>query len=540
NMKNVKGIREYAKELLNSVHMDEKMTDADIKRLDTVATLADFLMNVADELEKERKINDEILKITGGITAELKKQIDDIADSHRLRLLEIKGYDAIYNKRQKLKLLEERINQRIEDAIDREKKRIGLGGKTAEEARQHLKWLRDLQEIKKQITDEDIESIINGEKLTDNAKKTLELMEKSPVIQKEITDWLKLHTDIKEDTFQIQQDINDLVEEYNYYINRNRVGLSDAEKLVKDIAFATRNVNTEIVKQKIALEKIIDYNKKYFDEINQIAESLSDKFAKAFVNATRETKNWADYFLKTIQNIGDTLYQELAKTFARRYAGTLFETLGRAELTTRGKELVPITTAIATATAGIAGIKDLKEKSEESAKVFSDTFIRGLRQRKMINTLSFVLASAAAPLIRLFGGRVTPETVTAAQSFATFGQLLGNIIVKSVPGAPLIGTILGGIFGYTFGRRHHKKQDEMIEELTNVNANLQFADIQLEFVNRNLIGLRQDLQPYIMPRSYYFRQRPEININIMPGSASPEEIARATANILNEQMRANF
>lgn len=86
------------------------------------------------------------------------------------------------------------------------------------------------------------------------------------------------------------------------------------------------------------------------------------------------------------------------------------------------------------------------------------------------------------------------------------GSGLGMILGTLIPGAGEVGTLLGGLAGGLLGGLFDK-DEKVREDIAKTEENTAQIAAQMEVVNRNLIGLRQQMEPYPLPSSAYFSSR---------------------------------
>ena len=94
------------------------------------------------------------------------------------------------------------------------------------------------------------------------------------------------------------------------------------------------------------------------------------------------------------------------------------------------------------------------------------------------------------------------------------GSAVGGVIGGAIgsfggPVGVMIGGLIGSMVGGLFDQGGEEEQIDRKEEqrTTRIASKLEIANKQLEWVNRNLVALRTEQEPYPMPESAYFAER---------------------------------
>ena len=118
--------------------------------------------------------------------------------------------------------------------------------------------------------------------------------------------------------------------------------------------------------------------------------------------------------------------------------------------------------------------------------------------------------------------------MTGAGSIAMMGAVAnwgatGALLGMGPVGWAILGAlaIVGGIMLGSGGKEEEYRKVETKESMNQISSRIDISNNHLEWVNRNLVALRQELT-FIMQRSYYFRERDEVEnfaIGSMRGAA---------------------
>lgn len=132
------------------------------------------------------------------------------------------------------------------------------------------------------------------------------------------------------------------------------------------------------------------------------------------------------------------------------------------------------------------------------------------QQQAQIRTMQQISASiqSASTLYSAYqGGSPLGGAMMGAMSGMSIGTMLGG-----PPGAA-VGLVMGGIAGGIAGllgkgaKKTPSPEIRTTERLINVESQLKITNRTLEIINRNIVGIRRNTEGYIMPESFYLRQR---------------------------------
>ena len=162
-----------------------------------------------------------------------------------------------------------------------------------------------------------------------------------------------------------------------------------------------------------------------------------------------------------------------------------------------------------------------------------------VRQRLMTNqkneiaaakTRQVAAAAASARQMQMVGGAVKGVAVLAsafkggqqgasplmgALGGAMAGWQIGSLFGPVGMGVgALIGGIAGGLSSWLGGKSRKKEEPKSVtkERVINIESQLKITNRSLDIINRNIVGIRRDLEGYMMPESYYFRARRGTNL----------------------------
>jgi len=302
-----------------------------------------------------------------------------------------------------------------------------------------------------------------------------------------------------------------------------------------------------------AFEKMAEKQHEIAEAIKSSADSMVDNFSSAFIEATRNTKEFGRTMGEVAATIGDDFFLAFTKKFTEEYLyEAMFKPLAAAQQAMlTGAATTKDLTGAASIESGTAGFMkslaagatkleiDAAIESDlamiDSGKIAAESFGKETKKQfmsqDMANTFLFLGTALAAPIIRGLG---SSASVSGAQQGSMLGGMIGSIFS---PLGTIIGGTLGGIAGGIFGKKHSTQpmQEEIKDSIEAGTNNLVFTNEKLTLINRNMIGLRQDLKPYIMPSSYYFRgaggKAPVINVDA--SGMSVEDASVAIANGLS-------
>jgi len=315
---------------------------------------------------------------------------------------------------------------------------------------------------------------------------------------------LDVNTKIKEATYQTVLNL-----ERESAKSNDILILNEEIKHIKDTFSEPEERSLEI--HKLELKFIEDYKKGLLDT----AHAWSDTIASGFIKASTAGKNWRKEMLSSITDISKEMQEKLIKTYIRGFTEPTFTKLaaGFKQIETlTPKEVAGLETGKLSELAKVLGkggedyVKLMKDKNPEiqeaAARKFTEEYNKQMKSAKTIYTFSMLGNLLTAPIIqgmRRFlgrGGRISPEAAGMAQAGEMWGAAIGGAAITSPWGA-VFGQVIGGIFGYQYGRRQHQDNKELKETFENANSGITLVTSELQLVNRNLVAIRQDLKVII-------------------------------------------
>jgi len=270
--------------------------------------------------------------------------------------------------------------------------------------------------------------------------------------------------------------------------------------------------------------------------VRKIGETYRNMILDTMVEIIEKTQNWLDLNYKLrdlLSNIGNDVLRKVLDRITGGFVDKL-GSLGSLATNQKGSSTANIAGLGAVGVASAAGgYAYVKGKGWVPAK---GTGVPG--------GLGFSDYAGAG----MMGAAIGSNRGTKGMVGGAIGSMVGMGAGFAI-GGPIgaqIGAMAGGWLGSLFGKpkKDETKAEETAKTWTSIPSKIDVTNNELQVVNRNLIALKEKMEPYPMPSSYYFSARGNsgqgtgagqwgnvtVNVN---GSGDPQATANAVASIFS-------
>ncbi len=268
--------------------------------------------------------------------------------------------------------------------------------------------------------------------------------------------------------------------------------------------------------------------------VRKIGETYRNMILDTMVEIIEKTQNWLDLNYKLrdlLSNIGNDVLRKVLDRITGGFVDKL-GSLGSLATNQKGSSTANIAGLGAVGVASAAGgYAYVKGKGWVPAK---GTGVPG--------GLGFSDYAGAG----MMGAAIGSNRGTKGMVGGSIGSMVGMGAGFAI-GGPIgaqIGAMAGGWLGSLFGKpkKDENKAEETAKTWTSIPSKIDVTNSELQVVNRNLIALKEKLEPFPLPSSYYFSARGNNavgsgqwgNVTIkIDGSGDPQATANAVASIFS-------
>jgi len=475
------------------------------------------IKKLKEEVEKQKEINSKanLRKIYQRDFNNLYKDYVNAID------IEKRGLDGLLKKK-------EEAFSYIELEIEKRKEALSILDKNKPKIDELSKAQKILLGIENDILN-------NNKKITEERLQGLYVLLRSVFSQKDVEKILNKIHDLNLAVLNIDKQISDERRKHSFVMKEIVSAFSDEERLAIQIEeINSRNISKK--EKDLEITKLIN---KYIQEQSQLQKRVREGMAQSFAEWLQNMKSirdesfsWGREMQSLIISLGKSIQDEIINRIQKDLFSRFFDIFGKGTLPFTGleetkqkykseeigksiginiTESVKKTAIVAGAALGNSIVKTIKDKGkkagESTGEVVGEVIAKA--SKSFFTSKTFYQTWYLAGLIT---SKTIREDMKRQGFMAGFslGEALGPSIAKLLrvtgPWGTLvtIGTsILGGLLGMRGENNEGNKRIE--EQIKNINPSLEISNRQLELVNRNLIAMRQDLKPWIMPESFFFR-----------------------------------
>ena len=479
------------------------------------------IRNVKTETDAELEALRGILDVNGGISKKMKLIIQNKMSSYRLSQEELKGYHEI-----------EQIEGKIIDNLN--KMGIARGQALTSDAKRLITNKKIVDAITKEGSSfQDVVNLVREE---------LRLLSRSTFTAKEIETIAGLMVDRKAKINQYNKSESTLLKEHSHELKNGLFYLSEHEKHANNIEFINKKSLGHRKKSREVLEEELRYQKLISDEIQSTAEEYRNNIVDAITEGIDEFQRFETVAVNVFSTIGKSIRTQMLEQITDMALAPTLEGLSTQVMSTTQFSGKDIKTDLAEGALylrkagnqikmdGFSASEKLRldfRKSSDNIKEAGK--IAGILMSKSFRSLTPVMGGGiAVGFRRAFNNDVDMMGASLGAAFGTVaGDYLNKILgVGFSPMGSLIrlgASILGSLFGANqkLSKQPTKSDAEKFEKA--VTSTLNPVASELQIVNRNLVDLKTNVDPYIMPESFYFRSLPRFHDGgAVPGSIGTE------------------
>ena len=292
----------------------------------------------------------------------------------------------------------------------------------------------------------------------------------------------------------------------------------DRDDAAKQLEEINSLISSEQLKLAEAKNALVEQN----TVLKEMGETYRNMILDTMVEIIEKTQTWLDLNYKLrdlLSNIGNNVL----KSVLDKMTGGFVDAIGKMGYLATGGAVV---------SNKYAGTMSFGQPGTEKVLIGKE-----IDKAKMTASL---ISSA------LMGAAIGSNRGTKGMAGGSAGAMLGSLLGLTPlgPAGAMIGSVAGGWLGSLLGKpkKDENKAEEAVKSWVSIPSKIDVTNSELQIVNRNLIALKEKIEPYPMPSSYYLSARGNnavgagqwgnvtVNVN---GAQDPQATANAVASIFS-------